>query len=97
MIKIYKIKDGQWDGTPPGDAVIQYPGDAKYSKVLSPEEYVTKNIVRIYNMLRGGWRIDEIDEKDHAKIIGYWLFAKRFNSYFPLINGIRNQLTKTVM
>jgi hypothetical protein len=81
--EIHRIKDGQWDGTPPKDAIITYSSGAAYVKVLSPDRYVTKYVTKIFEMLKsgggGGGVIEE--EEDQAKVYGYWLFGKRFNSY----------------
>jgi len=76
--EIHKIKDGKWDGQPPTDAIISYSSGAAYQKVLSPDDYVTKYLLKIYSMLKDG---GGIDEENQAKIYGYWLFGKRFNSY----------------
>ena len=77
--EIHKIKDGKWDGQPPSDAIISYSSGAAYQKVLSPDDYVTKYLLKIYSMLTGGG--GGIDEENQAKTYGYWLFGKRFNSY----------------
>jgi len=76
--EIHKIKDGHWDGQPPSDAFRTYSAGAAYQKVLAPDDYVTKYLLKIYTMLSGGGGIDEESE---GKIYGYWLFGKRFNSY----------------
>jgi hypothetical protein len=78
--EVHKIKDGQWDGTPPKDAIKEYSSGACYRKVLSPDQYVTKYVLKIYGMISGGGGIEEEQE---AKVYGYWLFGKRFNSYSP--------------
>jgi hypothetical protein len=80
--EIHRIKDGQWAGKPPADAVITYSSGAAYMKVLSPDRYVTKYVLKIFEMIKGGGG-GGIDEKDQAKVYGYWLFGKRFNSYSP--------------
>jgi len=77
--EIHKIKDGKWDGSPPKDAIISYSAGAAYQKILSPDDYVTKYLLKIYNMVSGGG--GGIDEENQAKVYGYWLFGKRFNSY----------------
>jgi len=77
--EIHRIKDGKWDGSPPNDAIISYSSGAAYRKVLSPDDYVTKYLLKIYNMVSGGG--GGIDEENQAKVYGYWLFGKRFNSY----------------
>jgi hypothetical protein len=80
--EIHKIKDGKWDGQPPTDAIITYSSGAAYKKVLSPDDYVTKYLLKIYSMItNGGGGGGGIDEENQAKIFGYWLFGKRFNSY----------------
>ena len=76
--EIHKIKDGQWDGEPPKDAIIQYSSDDMHKKVLSPDSYIIKYLLKIYSMVSKG---DGIDKENRAKIYGYWLFGKRFNSY----------------
>jgi len=77
--EIHKIRDGKWDGQPPTDAIISYSSGAAYQKVLSPDDYVTKYLLKIYTMVSGGG--GGIDEENQAKIYGYWLFGKRFNSF----------------
>jgi len=80
--EIHKIKDGKWDGQPPTDAIISYSSGAAYKKVLSPDDYVTKYLLKIYSMItNGGGGGGGIDEENQAKVFGYWLFGKRFNSY----------------
>jgi hypothetical protein len=84
--EIHRIKDGKWKGKPPKDAVLEYSSGACYRKVLSPDRYVTKYVLKIYNMLKGGGGGGGgggIGEEDQAKVYGYWLFGKRFNSYSP--------------
>jgi hypothetical protein len=76
--EIHKIKEGQWVGVPPKDAVREYSSGAAYREVLAPDRYVTKYVLKIYSMLKGG---GGIDEENQAKTYGYWLFGKRFNSY----------------
>ena len=76
--EIHRIKDGQWVSTPPKDAIVQYSSGAAYREVLAPDRYVTKYVLKIYSMLKGG---GGIDEESQAKVYGYWLFGKRFNSY----------------
>jgi len=77
--EIHKIKEGQWVGVPPKDAIVQYSSGAAYRQVLAPDRYVTKYVLKIYSMLKGGG--GGIDEENQAKVFGYWLFGKRFNSY----------------
>jgi len=76
--EIHRIKDGQWVSTPPRDAIREYSSGAAYREVLAPDRYVTKYVLKIYSMLKDG---GGIDEENQAKIYGYWLFGKRFNSY----------------
>jgi len=60
--------------------VIEYSSGAAYRKVLSPKQYVLKYVTKMaYAIAQGG----NVEEKDQAKIYGYWLFGKRFNSYSP--------------
>ena len=80
--EIHRIKNGKWKGKPPADAVITYSSGAAYMKVLQPDRYVTKYVLKIFEMIKGGGG-GGIDEKDQAKVYGYWLFGKRFNSYSP--------------
>ena len=78
--EIHRIKNGKWKGRPPKDAIKGYSAGAAYQKVLSPDQYVTKYVLKIYGMIsEGGGGIEE----DQAKVYGYWLFGKRFNSYSP--------------
>jgi hypothetical protein len=77
--EIHKIKEGQWVGVPPKDAIVQYSSGATYREVLAPDRYVTKYVLKIYSMLKGGG--GGIDDESQAKVYGYWLFGKRFNSY----------------
>jgi len=76
--EIHRIKDGQWVSTPPRDAIREYSSGAAYREVLAPDRYVTKYVLKIYSMLKGG---GGIDEESQAKTYGYWLFGKRFNSF----------------
>jgi hypothetical protein len=76
--EIHKIKDGQWDGEPPKDAIIQYSSDDMHNKVLPPDSYIIKYLLKIYSMVSKG---EGINKENQAKIYGYWLFGKRFNSY----------------
>jgi len=84
--EIHRIKDGKWKGKPPKDSVIEYSSGAAYRKVLSPDQYVTKYVLKIYGMISGG---GGVEEEDQAKVYGYWLFGKRFNSYSPSL--LRNK------
>jgi hypothetical protein len=85
--ELHRIKDGKWKGKPPKDSVIEYSSGAAYKKVLSPDQYVTKYVLKIYGMISGGG--GGIGEEDQAKVYGYWLFGKRFNSYSPSL--LRNK------
>jgi len=78
--EIHRIKDGQWYSTPPNDAIVTYSSGAAYMKVLSPDRYVTKYLTKIFRMIKEGGGVIE-EEEDQAKVYGYWLFGKRFNSY----------------
>jgi len=79
--EIHRIKDGQWAGKPPKDSVIEYSSGAAYRKVLSPDQYVIKYVLKIFEMIKGNG--GGIREEEQAKVFGYWLFSKRFNSYSP--------------
>jgi len=85
--EIHRIKRGKWKGKPPKDALLEYSSGAAYRKVLSPDKYVTKYVLKIYSMISSGG--GGIEEEDHAKVFGYWLFGKRFNSYSPSL--LRNK------
>jgi hypothetical protein len=63
--------------------VITYSSGAAYMKVLSPDRYVTKYVTKIFEIISGGGGGGGVEEKDQAKVYGYWLFGKRFNSYSP--------------
>jgi hypothetical protein len=80
--EIHRIKDGQWYSTPPKDAVREYSSGAAYRKVLSPDQYVIKYVTKIFDMISGGSG-GGIEVESQAKVFGYWLFGKRFNSYSP--------------
>lgn len=76
--EIHRIKDGEWVGNPPKDSTIEYSSGAAYQKVLGPDQYVLKYVTKVVDTIaRGG----SVQEKDQAKVFGYWLFGKRFNSY----------------
>ena len=79
--EIHRIKNGKWKGKPPKDALLEYSSGAAYRKVLSPDKYVTKYVLKIFEMVSNGG--GNINEEDQAKVYGYWLFGKRFNSYSP--------------
>ena len=84
--EIHRIKNGKWKGKPPKDALLEYSSGAAYRKVLSPDKYVTKYVLKIFTMVSGG---GNTEEEDQAKVFGYWLFGKRFNSYSPSL--LRNK------
>jgi hypothetical protein len=78
--EIHRIRNGKWKGKPPKDAIEEYSSGACYRKVISPKQYVLKYVTKMaYAIAQGG----NVEEKDQAKIYGYWLFGKRFNSYSP--------------
>ncbi|WP_244988780.1 hypothetical protein [Saccharolobus shibatae] len=77
---IHQIKNGKWTGKPPKDSVIEYSSGACYRKVLSPKQYALKYVIKMVYAIAQGV---SIEEKDQAKVYGYWLFGKRFNSYSP--------------
>jgi hypothetical protein len=85
--ELHRIKNGKWKGKPPKDSVIEYSSGAAYKKVLPPDRYVTKYVLKIYSMISSGG--GGIEEEDQAKVFGYWLFGKRFNSYSPSL--LRNK------
>jgi hypothetical protein len=76
--EIHRIKNGKWKGKPPKDSVIEYSSGACYRKVLSPKQYVLKYVTKMAYAIAQG---ESVEAKDQAKIYGYWLFGKRFNSY----------------
>jgi len=76
--EIHRIKHGKWVGKPPKDAVFNYSSGAAYKKIVSPDNYVLKYVTKVLEIVAGG---GNIDEENQAKIYGYWLFGKRFNSY----------------
>ena len=76
--EIHRIRNGKWKGKPPKDAIIEYSSGACYRKVTPPDRYVTKYVLKIFEMIKSG---RGVEEKDQAKVFGYWLFGKRFNSY----------------
>jgi len=83
--EIHNIKNGEWKGKPPKDAIEEYSSGAAYRgaayrKILSPDQYVLKNVTKIVDTIAGR---ASVEEKDQAKVYGYWLFGKRFNSYSP--------------
>ena len=85
--ELHRIKNGKWKGKPPKDSVIEYSSGAAYKKVLPPDRYVTKYVLKIYSMISSGG--GGIEEEDQAKVFAYWLFGKRFNSYSPSL--LRNK------
>jgi len=76
--EIHRIKRGKWVGKPPKDAVFNYSSGAAYKKVVSPDHYVLKYVTKVLEIVAGG---GNIDEENQAKVYGYWLFGKRFNSF----------------
>jgi len=85
--ELHRIKNGKWKGKPPRDSVIEYSSGAAYKKVLPPDRYVTKYVLKIFEMVSNGG--GNINEEDQAKVYGYWVFGKRFNSYSPSL--LRNK------
>ncbi len=82
---------GKWKGKPPKDAIVEYSSGAAYRKILSPDRYVTKYVLKIFSMIKDG---GGIEEEDQGKIYGYWLFGKRFNSYSPSLLPKREKEVK---
>ena len=78
--EIHRIKHGKWVGKPPKDAVVSYSSGAAYKKIVSPDHYVLKYVTKVLEIVAGG---GNTDEENQAKVYGYWLFGKRFNSYSP--------------
>ena len=78
--EIHRIKNGKWKGKPPKDAIEEYSSGAAYRKVISPKQYVLKYVTKMAYAIAQGV---DVEEKDQAKVFGYWLFGKRFNSYSP--------------
>jgi len=76
--EIHRIKHGKWVGKPPKDAVFHYSSGAAYKKVVSPDHYVLKYVTKVLEIVAEG---GNIDEENQAKVYGYWLFGKRFNSF----------------
>jgi hypothetical protein len=77
--EIHRIKNGEWV-VPPKDSVIEYSSGAAYQKVIGPDQYVLKYVTKIVDTIAQG---GSVQEKDQAKVFGYWLFGKRFNSFSP--------------
>jgi len=78
--EVHRIHDGEWAGKPPADSTIVYSSGAAYQKVLAPDQYVLKYVTKVVDLLaRGG----SVKKEDQAKVYGYWVFGKRFNSYSP--------------
>ena len=78
--EIHRIRNGRWRGTPPKDAVMEFTAGATYRKVISPKDYVLKYVTKVVHMIAKGV---PIDPNESAKVVGYWLFGKRFNSCSP--------------
>jgi len=89
--EVHKIKDGKWAGKPPKDAIITYSSGACYEKVISPDQYVIKYVTKIFEMISGG---GGVEVENQAKVYGYWLFSKRFNSYSPSLLPKREKEVK---
>jgi hypothetical protein len=66
---IRRIRNGKWYDDPPPDGVM-----------YSPLKYVMKYLTKTINAMLNDYNVPE---QHQAKIFGYWLFAKRFNSYSP--------------
>ena len=91
--ELHRIKDGKWKGKPPKDAIIEYSSGACHRKVTLPDKYVTKYVLKIFEMIKSG---GGVDEKNQAKVFGYWLFGKRFNSYSPSLLPGKNEKEQSV-
>ena len=78
--EIHRIRNGRWKGTPPKDSVIEFTAGATYRKVISPKDYVLKYVTKVVHMIAQGVLGDP---NESAKVVGYWLFGKRFNSCSP--------------
>ena len=78
--EIHRIRNGRWKGTPPKDSVIEFTAGATYRKVISPKDYVLKYVTKVVHMIAQGL---SGDPNESAKVVGYWLFGKRFNSCSP--------------
>jgi len=79
--ELHKIRNGKWVGKPPKDAIITYSSGACYEKVISPDQYVIKYVLKIFEMIKSGGGGGGVEVENQAKVFGYWLFGKRFNSY----------------
>jgi hypothetical protein len=78
--EVHRIKDGRWEGERPPD-----------SYNMSPAKYVIKYLLKALNMVKNR---EEIPPEHQAKVFGYWLLGKRFNSYSPsLAVGIGPPIT----
>ena len=77
--EIHRIRDGKWVN-PPKDAFRYYSSGACYRDVVTPDRYVTKYVTKILDSLSNGGGLGG-EGDNSAKIVGYWLFGKRFNSY----------------
>ncbi|WP_016730833.1 hypothetical protein [Saccharolobus islandicus] len=78
--EIHRIKNGKWKGKPPKDSILEYSSGAAYRKILSPKQYVLKYVIKMVYAIAQGV---SVEEKDQAKVYGYWLFGKRSYSYSP--------------
>jgi len=53
--EIHRIKNGKWIGKPPKDSIEEYNGGVVYRKILSPDQYILKNVTKIIDTItRGG-------------------------------------------
>jgi hypothetical protein len=66
---VRRIRNGKWEGDPPPDGVM-----------YSPLKYVMKYLTKVMRMVLKG---EKPKEEHQAKLYGYWLYGKRFNSYSP--------------
>jgi len=92
--EIHRIKNGKWKGKPPKDAIEEYSSGAAYRKVISPKQYVLKYVIKMAYLIANG-NLDSVEEKDQAKVYGYWLFGKRINSYSPSLLRNKEKEVKT--
>lgn len=80
--EIHQIKDGRWYGDPPPDSVT-------FTKVLSPAQYVIKYVLKVLNMVKNK---EQVPVEHQAKLYGYWLLGKRFNSYSPSLGQPKDEV-----
>ena len=75
---VRRIKNGNWvDGPPPDGAYY------------SPSKYVIKYLTKIMNAVIYGYNIPE---QHQAKLIGYWLYGKRFFSHSPSLGPPKEEI-----